>query len=75
MIILLHEHTSKMCVESQGVINPTLKIEAKHSRLKGLLNPISSGIDNPLVNVEYLGRQSKITLTTQGENTLRIFGR
>jgi len=40
---------------------------AKHSRLKGLLNPISvaGGLDNPLVEVEYKGRQSNVILTTQ----------
>ena len=42
---------------------------AKHSRLKGLLNPISvaGGLENPLVGVEYKGRQSNVILTTQGE--------
>jgi len=39
---------------------------AKHSRLKGLLNPISvaGGLDNPLVEVEYKGRRSNVILTT-----------
>ncbi len=40
-----------------------------------LLNPISvsGGLDNPLVEVEYKGRQSSVVLTTQGESTLKIF--
>ena len=42
---------------------------AKHSRPKGLLNPISisGAIDNPSVEVEYKGRQSNAILTTQVE--------
>ena len=46
-----------------------------HSRHKGLLNPISiaGGLDSPLVEVEYKGRQSNVILTTQGESTLKIF--
>ena len=49
---------------------------AKHSKLKGLLNPISisSGLENPLVEVEYRGRQSNVILTAQGQRTLKIFG-
>ncbi|MFY9871118.1 MAG: hypothetical protein WAK17_15490 [Candidatus Nitrosopolaris sp.] len=44
-------------------------------RLKGLLNSISiAGSDNPLVEVEYKGKQSNVILTTQGESTLKIFG-
>ena len=48
----------------------------KVGRLKGLLHPISiaGGLDNPLVEVEYKGRQSNVILTTQGESTLKIFG-
>jgi hypothetical protein len=47
----------------------------KHSKLKGSLNPISiAGSDNPLVEVEYKGKQSNVILTTQGESTLKIFG-
>jgi hypothetical protein len=42
---------------------------------KGLLNSISiAGSDNPLVEVEYKGKQSNVILTTQGESTLKIFG-
>jgi hypothetical protein len=53
-----------------------MHIATKHSKLKGLLNPISisRGSDNPLVEVEYRGRQSNVILTTQGESTLKIFG-
>jgi type I restriction enzyme R subunit len=52
-----------------------LPIGAKHSKLKGLLNSISiAGSDNPLVEVEYKGKQSNVALTTQGEGTLKIFG-
>ena len=31
-------------------------------------------LDNPLVEVEYRGRQSNVILTNQGESTLKIFG-
>lgn len=48
---------------------------AKHSKLKVLLTPMSIGnLDNPLVQVEYKGRQSNVILTNQGESTLKIFG-
>ena len=59
-----------------GLVDKELSIAAKHSKLKGLLNPISvsGGLDNPLVEVEYRGRQSNVILTTQGESTLKIFG-
>ena len=33
-----------------------------------------SSLDNPLVEVEYRGRQSNVILTNQGESTLKIFG-
>jgi hypothetical protein len=63
-------------LEEEGLIDKDLSIAAKHSKLKGLLNPISiaGGLDNPLVEVEYRGRQSNIILTTQGKSTLKIFG-
>jgi hypothetical protein len=63
-------------IEEEGLIDKDLSIAAKHSKLKGLLNPISiaGGIDNPLVEVEYRGRQSNVILTSQGESTLKIFG-
>jgi hypothetical protein len=63
-------------LEEEGLIDKDLSIAAKHSKLKGLLNPISiaGGLDNPLVEVEYRGRQSNIILTTKGESTLKIFG-
>ncbi|MFZ0893597.1 MAG: hypothetical protein WAZ77_03750 [Candidatus Nitrosopolaris sp.] len=35
---------------------------------------IAGGLDNPLVEVEYMGRRSNFILTTQGEGTLKIFG-
>ena len=58
-----------------GIIDKNLSIGAKHSKLKGLLNSISiAGSDNPLVEVEYKGKQSNVILTTQGESTLKIFG-
>jgi hypothetical protein len=43
-------------------------VTAKHSRLKGLLHPITigGGIDNPLVDVEYRGKQSNVIFTEQG---------
>jgi len=63
-------------LEEAGLVDKNLSGAAKHSRLKGLLNPISiaGGLDNPLVEVEYKGRQSNVILTTQGESTLKIFG-
>ncbi|MGC2668794.1 MAG: hypothetical protein WA220_06390 [Candidatus Nitrosopolaris sp.] len=63
-------------LEDAGVVDKNLSGAAKHSRLKGLLNPISiaGGLDNPLVEVEYKGRQSNIILTTECESTLKIFG-
>ncbi|MGB8936193.1 MAG: DUF6293 family protein [Candidatus Nitrosopolaris sp.] len=62
-------------LEEAGIIDKNASIGAKHSRLKGLLNSISiAGSDNPLVEVEYKGKQSNVILTTQGESTLKIFG-
>ena len=62
-------------LEEAGIIEKSASIGAKHSRLKGLLNSISiAGSDNPLVEVEYKGKQSNVILTTQGESTLKIFG-
>ena len=61
-------------LEKAGIIDKNLSIGAKHSKLKGLLNSISiAGSDNPLVEVEYKGKQSNVILTTQGESTLKIF--
>jgi hypothetical protein len=62
-------------LEDAGIIDKNLSIGAKHSKLKGLLSSISiAGSDNPLVEVEYKGKQSNVILTTQGESTLKIFG-
>jgi hypothetical protein len=63
-------------LEEIGLVDKNLSGAAKHSKLKGLLNPISvaGGLENPLVEVEYKGRQSNVILTTQGESTLKIFG-
>ena len=62
-------------LEEAGIIDKNLSIGAKHSKLKGLLNSISiAGSDNPLVEVEYKGKQSNVIFTTQGESTLKIFG-
>ena len=62
-------------LEEYSVIDKNLSVGAKHSKLKGLLNSISiAGSDNPLVEVEYKGKQSNVILTTQGESTLKIFG-
>ncbi|MGB7959473.1 MAG: DUF6293 family protein, partial [Nitrososphaeraceae archaeon] len=62
-------------LENQGVIDNELSAAAKHSKLKVLLAPMTVGnLDNPLVEVEYRGRQSNVILTSQGESTLRIFG-
>lgn len=60
-------------LEDEGIINKELTKEAKHSKLKALLNPLIAGLDYPDVNVEYFGRQSNVILTPQGEATLRIF--
>jgi hypothetical protein len=61
-------------LEEAGIIDKNASIGAKHSKLKGLLNSISiAGSDNPLVEVEYKGKQSNVILTTQGESTLKIF--
>jgi hypothetical protein len=42
---------------------------------KDLLKPISIAgvLDNPLVEVEYKGRQSNVILTTRGESPPKIF--
>ena len=62
-------------LENQGIIDSKLSAAAKHSKLKVLLAPMTVGImDNPLVEVEYRGRQSNVILTSQGESTLKIFG-
>jgi hypothetical protein len=63
-------------LEEAGLVDKNLSGAAKHSRLKGLLNPISvaGGLDNPLIEVEYKGRQSNVILTTQGGSTSKIFG-
>jgi hypothetical protein len=62
-------------LEEAGIIDKNASIGAKHSKLKGLLNSISiAGSDNPLVEVEYKGKQSNVILTPQGESTLKIFG-
>ena len=61
-------------LEESGIIDKNASIGAKHSKLKGLLNSISiAGSDNPLVEVEYKGKQSNVILTTQGESTLHIW--
>ena len=62
-------------LEDQGIIDSELSAAAKHSKLKVLLTPMTLGsLDNPLVEVEYRGRQSNVILTSQGESTLKIFG-
>ncbi|MFY9794104.1 MAG: hypothetical protein WB988_06720 [Candidatus Nitrosopolaris sp.] len=62
-------------LEEAGIIDKNLSIWAKHNKLKGLLKSISiAGSDNPLVEVEYKGKQSNVIITTQGESTLKIFG-
>ena len=61
-------------LENQGIIDSELSVRAKHSKLKVLLAPMTVGsLDNPLVEVEYRGRQSDVILTNQGESTLKIF--
>ena len=53
-------------LEEAGLVDKNLSGVAKHSKLK---DPISNagGLDNPLVEFEYRGRQSKVILSTQGE--------
>ena len=53
-------------LEEIGLVDKNQSGAAKHSRLKGLLNPISvaGGLDSPLVEVEYKGRRSNVILTT-----------
>ena len=59
----------------QDHMNHLAHVLLVNPRLKGLLNSISiAGSDNPLVEVEYKGKQSNVILTTQGESTLKIFG-
>jgi hypothetical protein len=62
-------------LEEAKLIGKNLSIPAKHSILKELLHPITvgGGIDNPLVEIEYRGKQSNVILTGQGENKLKIF--
>lgn len=49
-------------LEEIGLIDKNASVGAKHSKLKGLLNLISiAGSDNPLVEVEYKGKQSKLS--------------
>jgi CRISPR locus-related DNA-binding protein len=61
-------------LEGERLIDDGLSPAAKHSRLKALLNPLVNTEDNPLVKVDYVGRQSNVIITEQGRNTLRIFG-
>jgi hypothetical protein len=61
-------------LEEDGIINSKLGIEAKHSKLRGLLNRLSIASDNPEIKVDYKGRQSSVLLTPQGQATLKIFG-
>lgn len=61
-------------LEDANLIDKEQSVAAKHNRLKGLLPPITvGGIDNPLVEVEYKGKKSNASLTTQGESSLKIF--
>ena len=63
-------------LEEINLIAKEQSVAAKHSRLKALLHPITvgGGTDNPLVEVEYRGKQSNVMLTGQGESSLKIFG-
>lgn len=61
-------------LEEEGIINSQIGIEAKHSKLRGLLNRLSIASDNPEIKVDYKGRQSNVLLTEQGRSSLRIFG-
>ena len=56
-------------LEEAGITDKNLSIGAKHSKLNGILHSISiAGSDNPLLEVESKGKQSKVILTTQGES-------
>jgi hypothetical protein len=61
-------------LEKKGIIDERLSTAAKHSRLKGLIEPISTASDNPLLTVEYKGRRSNVVITAQGISTIKIFG-
>jgi hypothetical protein len=45
---------NRLLEQEAGLIDKNLSGATKHSKLKGLLNPISiaGGLDNPLVEVE-----------------------
>lgn len=63
-------------LEAAGLLDKNLLGATKDSRLKAILSSISiaGGLDdNPLVEVEYKGRQSKVILTTHAESALKIF--
>ena len=49
----------------------TLSKPAEHGQLKTILEPM---IKMEYVNVENVGRNSFVSITKQGENTLEIFG-
>ena len=57
------------------IINPvgkqSLSKPAEHGQLKTILDPM---IKMEYVNVETIGRNSIVTITPQGQNTLKIFG-
>jgi hypothetical protein len=56
-------------------VQQSIHEKLEYYRDNGLLNSISiAGSDNPLVEVEYKGKQSNVILTPQGESTLKIFG-
>ncbi len=58
------------------IINPvgkqSLSKPAEHGQLKTILDPM---IKMEYVDVETIGRNSIVTITSQGENTLKIFGK
>ena len=49
----------------------TLSKPAEHGQLKTILDPM---INMEYVDVKTVGRNSIVSITIQGENTLKIFG-
>ncbi len=66
---LIEELKTLKIIESSGVRN--LSKPAEHGQLKTILDPM---IKMEYVSVETIGRNSIVTITHQGKNTLKIFG-
>jgi len=66
---LIEELKKLKIIESVG--NQSLSKPAEHGQLKTILDPM---IKMEYVAVETVGRNSIVSITLQGENTLKIFG-